>query len=208
MHPSCRPELREKHPLGVRVLRSELVKQVVVKMKVAIGSQNAAKVGAVESALIGWGAVLHPVPVPSGVSPQPLSDEETLQGAINRARRAREEAAADLGIGLEGGVVDSSAGLFLINWGALVDQSGRQWVAGGARIPLPSSFSTPLEEGKELGELMEAFTSRTGVRSHEGAVGIFTAGLVNRREMFLHVAKLLIGQYRFDTQGENRSHNT
>ena len=39
----------------------------------------------------------------SGVSPQPFSDEETIQGAINRARAAVKETGADIGIGLEGG---------------------------------------------------------------------------------------------------------
>ena len=45
--------------------------------------------------------------VPSGVSAQPFSDEETMQGAINRAKRALEEG-APIGIGLEGGVMKRS----------------------------------------------------------------------------------------------------
>ena len=37
--------------------------------------------------------------VPSGVANQPFSDEETMQGAINRAKRALEEGEAPIGIG-------------------------------------------------------------------------------------------------------------
>lgn len=60
-------------------------------MIIAVGSTNPAKVGAVEEA---WqefnrtGTVLS-ASVPSGVSDQPFSDEETIEGAIHRARRAK-----------------------------------------------------------------------------------------------------------------------
>ena len=45
------------------------------------------------------------VSVASGVSDQPLSDDETLRGARNRARAAMERVPdADAWVGLEGGV--------------------------------------------------------------------------------------------------------
>ena len=57
-------------------------------MKVVVGSKNKTKVGAVEKV---WkDAEITSISVPSGVSAQPFSDEETMQGAINRAKRALE----------------------------------------------------------------------------------------------------------------------
>jgi len=48
---------------------------------------------------------LHPVEVPSGVRPQPLSDAETLQGALNRVQHAAHLVPqADYWVGIEGGV--------------------------------------------------------------------------------------------------------
>jgi inosine/xanthosine triphosphatase len=136
-------------------------------MIIAVGSTNPAKVGAVEEA---WqefnrtGTVLS-ASVPSGVSDQPFSDEETIEGAIHRARRAKKALDAAIGIGLEGGVTETPNGLFLCNWGALVDENGRVQLAGGARIPLPDSFRTPLNQGKELGWIMEEY-SKSRSRRH------------------------------------------
>lgn len=164
-------------------------------MKVAVGSTNQTKIGAVQGAMPE--VLLIPVSVPSGVSNQPFSDEETLQGAVNRARNALEATDADIAIGLEGGVLETGRGLFLCNWGALVARTGETLYAGGARIQLPDEFLHPLLSGKELSEIMDEYTKRRDIRSNEGAIGIFTNGYVNREEMFTHVAKLLVGQYMY-----------
>jgi len=168
----------------------------VNNMKVAVGSKNQTKVGAVQEV---WKEVsITSVSVPSGVAAQPFSDEETMQGAINRAKRALEEKQADIGIGLEGGVMKTEQGLFMCNWGALATSAGKVFVAGGARIMLPDDFLSPLEDGKELSEVMEAFVKQKDIRSHEGAIGIFTDHYVDRTQLFVHVVKLLIGQYKYD----------
>ncbi|KON91054.1 NTPase [Rossellomorea marisflavi] len=164
-----------------------------------VGTTNPAKVSAIQKA-IGPEAVIHPVEAESGVSAQPFSDEETIRGAVNRARSSIGTFHA--GIGLEGGVVDTTSGLYLCNWGALVDADGREFVAGGARILLPEEIAYNLRGGGELGPLMDAYTKREGVRHREGAVGVFTNGLVTREAMFIHVVKLLIGQWEYD--GRNR----
>ncbi|MBH8599572.1 MULTISPECIES: DUF84 family protein [unclassified Thermoactinomyces] len=171
-------------------------------MRVAVGSKNSTKVGAVEQAFQNLNAVILSVSVPSGVSNQPLSDEETLQGAINRAENARKEMDADIGVGLEGGVAETAHGLFLCNWGALTDRNGIRVMAGGARIKLPDEFLIPLKEGKELSIIMEQYTKQKNIGTTLGAVGVFTNGYVERQEMFLHVSKLLIGQYLFQTGKE------
>lgn len=62
-------------------------------MKVVVGSKNKTKVGAVEKV---WkDAEITSLSVPSGVAAQPFSDEETMQGAINRAKRALEEGSSN-----------------------------------------------------------------------------------------------------------------
>jgi inosine/xanthosine triphosphatase len=164
-------------------------------MKIAIGSLNKTKVGAVRNVLTD--EELISVSVPSGVADQPFSDEETMRGAMNRAKNALQKTGADVAIGLEGGVVETEHGLFLCNWGALAAQSGVTLLAGGARIKLPDEFLMPLKQGKELSEVMDEYTKRKDIRSNEGAVGIFTSGYVNREEMFTHVTKLLMGQYKY-----------
>ena len=166
-------------------------------MIIAVGSNNPAKVDAVSNCLTSERYSVVPIDVPSGVSNQPFSDEETIEGAINRAKSSLLAAKADIGIGLEGGVVQTAFGLFLCNWGALVVDGEEPIIAGGARIKLPSSIAERLMNGEELGPVMDDYTKQNNVRHNEGAIGIFTKDAVSRRQMFEHIMLMLVGQYRF-----------
>ncbi|MBU8879771.1 DUF84 family protein [Bacillus sp. FJAT-29790] len=166
-------------------------------MKIIIGSQNPAKVLAVQEAFKHYQTDFIPMNIPSGVSAQPFSDEETIQGAINRAYDALKLGEGHIGIGLEGGVQETKYGLFLCNWGALAEIGESPIIAGGARIPLPVEVADHVLAGEELGPVMENYVKKDNVRKKEGAVGIFTNNQINRAEMFTHVMKLLVGQYEF-----------
>ncbi|WP_210364882.1 DUF84 family protein [Bacillus sp. REN3] len=176
-------------------------------MRVAIGSKNPAKILAVEEAFKFLSAEVISIDAHSGVSEQPMSDDETIKGAVNRALEAAERGEAQIGIGLEGGVQQTHYGLVLCNWGALAAKGMEPLIAGGARIPLPEEIAKRLLAGEELGPVMDEYARKRNVRKNEGAVGIFTEGQVNRSEMFLHVMKLLVGQYEYKikrNEGSNR----
>lgn len=166
-------------------------------MKIIIGSKNPAKTRAVEEAFSNYSSSFLYLDVSSGVSEQPFSDDETITGAINRANVALEQGEGDIGIGLEGGVQKTEHGLFLCNWGALVEKNQPPIIGGGARILLPNVIAERLLAGEELGPVMDDFSKKENVRKNEGAVGIFTNGLINRADMFGHVMKLLVGQYEY-----------
>lgn len=167
-------------------------------MKIVVGSTNKAKVQAVQQAIpTSW--ELNTINVSSEVSNQPFSDEETIQGAINRAGNALDQTDAHLAIGLEGGVVETPYGLFLCNWAALkVRETKKTYIAGGARILVPEEVASKLRAGQELGPVMEEYTRIHDVRSNEGAIGIFTNSKITRSGMFKHIMDLLIGQYEYD----------
>ncbi|MCC3357995.1 DUF84 family protein [Bacillus sp. REN16] len=166
-------------------------------LHIAIGTKNPAKVDAIINGFAGVEANFLPLSVSSGVSAQPFSDEETIRGAINRAKSALEHVVADLGIGLEGGVAETEYGMFLCNWGAILDRDNETVIAGGARILLPDEITMELKKGIELGDVMEEFTKQKNIGKAEGAIGIFTNHYVNRNDMFTHVVKLLVGQYTY-----------
>ncbi len=166
------------------------------KVIVAVGSKNPTKVLAVRSIVESLDWQVEGMDVPSLVSPQPFSDSETRKGAINRAK-ACVDSGNKIGIGLEGGVVDSEGGLFLCNWGALVTEKLDTYMASGAKILLPKEISDPVRFGRELGDVMADYTKQKDVRKKEGAIGIFTDGWITREEMFAHIVRLLIGQYQF-----------
>lgn len=166
-------------------------------MKIIIGSNNPAKVAAVKNAFLYQQTEFLSLDIPSGVSEQPFSDEETIKGAINRAVCALEMGNGDIGIGLEGGVQETSHGLLVCNWGALATKNTEPIIAGGARFLLPLEIAERLRAGEELGPIMDDYAKKENVRKNEGAVGIFTNGLINRSEMFSHIMNLLVGQYHY-----------
>lgn len=173
-------------------------------MIIYVGSQNKAKIKAVEIALaqikeqqkksLTSIRKVEGVIVPSGVSEQPKYDEETIQGALNRCQELHQRYPGSICIGLEGGVQETTHGLLLCNWGVLIDQEGNRYIAGGARIPLPESVTEGIRQGKELGEVIEHYANQTNVRQNEGAIGILSNGLIDRPHMFAEVVLLLLGQ--------------
>ncbi|SDI42361.1 inosine/xanthosine triphosphatase [Alteribacillus persepolensis] len=167
-----------------------------MKHIIAVGSKNKTKIKAVQEVFTSGQYDVVGYDVGSGVSDQPFSDAETKAGAIGRAKQSV-QMDAFIGIGLEGGVEPMDDGLYLCNWGALVDQKGRVLTASGAKIGLPQEVADGLYNGYELKTVMDAYTNKHEVSHYEGAVGIFSNGLILREQMFSHVVRLLYGQWLF-----------
>jgi inosine/xanthosine triphosphatase len=157
--------------------------------RVAVGSTNPVKVAAVRAVLerVAPNAHIEPKSVPSSVRDQPFGDDETIRGALARARAARQAADAELGIGIEGGVVEleSDRTLRTCAWAAVVDAAGRQGVGGSLAMPLPPAVATLVRDGGlELGVAMDRITGEHNTKHRQGAVGILTAGLVDRQAAY------------------------
>ena len=153
---------------------------------VAVGSANPVKLAAAR-AVLAWAAPSAAVlarAVPSGVSDQPFGDEETIAGARERARRAREALDADLGVGLEGGVVDGPDGMRTCAWCVVVHRDGREGVGGSLAMPLPDGVAAMIRGGEELGHAMDAYAQTHGSKHGQGAVGILTAGRIDRQAAY------------------------
>ncbi len=168
-------------------------------MQVSIGTKNKAKTAAIENIVNNYfeQVTYIQLDVPSNVSEQPRSDEETRQGAINRAVNSLNETGADFNFGLEGGVRIIDGLMYCCNWGALALKDGKVITAAGALFILPEKVANEIRAGKELGPVMDIYTNEKGIRHNKGAVGVFTADLIDRTEMFEHIVKILIGQYLY-----------
>jgi len=168
-------------------------------MKIAIGTTNKAKTEAVEVIVRKYfeDSLFTHVKAASEVSDQPISNEETRLGAMNRAKNALILTDAELSFGLEGGVTEIDDEMYVCNWGALTVSDGTMFTAAGAQIILPKEIAREIRTGGELGPIMEQYTKRRDIRQGAGAVGIFTQGLVSRQIMFEHIVSLLVGQYLF-----------
>ena len=154
--------------------------------RAAVGSANPAKLGAVHRALarLAPGCVVEGVSVPSGVGKQPFGDLETRQGAFQRARAALAVSGADVGFGLEGGVILEGGQPWLVSWVAVIDRAGLLGEASGLRMPLPRSATERLRRGEELGDVIDALFDMHLSKQQAGAIGLLTEGFVSRADAF------------------------
>lgn len=155
--------------------------------RVAVGSTNPVKVGAARAVVTRLvpEAEVSGVVVASGVPDQPWGDEETIRGALARARSAQQADDADMGIGIEGGVVAGADGsVRTCAWAAVVTRDGREGVGGSLALSLPPRVARLVREGMELGHAMDTVTGAHNVKQGLGAVGILTHGLVTRQQAY------------------------
>lgn len=170
------------------------------KPTLAVGSVNPIKIQAVKNALGENDMVVIGTSTSSGVRSQPLSEEETRQGAINRAKNSLHKTEADYGIGLEAGVFFINDDIYLCHWGALVDSSENIYISNTPAILLPNKYRNALLAGKDLGEIMRLSTGVQDLGAKEGAIGVFTNNRLNRKQLLTEVVVILLAQHHYYQQ--------
>ena len=154
-------------------------------MKIAVGSQNPVKIEAVRLAFEElwpeerW--VVEGVNVSSGVSDQPMSDEESIQGARNRAERSIKELHADYGVGLEGGLHQIGELYFDCGWVAVVDRQGIEGIGSTAKIPTPPRMVEMIKKGMEIGVVNDLIFGTQNSKQGDGHFGLMTKNVITRR---------------------------
>lgn len=155
----------------------------------AVGSTNPTKVGAARRAfaMLLPGVEITGVAVESGVSEQPVGHEETMRGALQRARAAREAADADYGVGLEGGVLFRGDECWQIQYCAVVHRDGRTGLAGGLQFLLPPVVAEGIRAGGEVGPLFDELSGEQDTKKKGGAIGYLTNGAVLREDIYTYM---------------------
>ena len=159
-------------------------------MKVVIGSKNPVKIKFVQLAFEQvfpnekWEFV--GTNVLSGVADQPMSDDECILGAKNRAKNAIKEADADYGVGLEGGMQKHGDSYFSVGWAAVVDKNNNEGLGAGVKTMILPAIIKMVEEGMELGQADDIFFKKIGSKQGDGYVGIMTNNAITRTEGFKH----------------------
>jgi inosine/xanthosine triphosphatase len=157
--------------------------------RLVVSSTNPVKLRAVETgvrdAFPDVDVAIDSVAVDSGVSDQPSTDAETLNGAENRARAARDARPdADYWFGVEGGVEDSSRGMLTFAWIVVVDREGRVGRARCAAFIIPEVVAEKVRKGVELGHADDEVFGRTDSKRQDGAIGLLTAGALDRAGLY------------------------
>lgn len=155
-------------------------------MKISVGSKNPVKIAAVENTVknIWKDAEVSGIEINSGVSDQPMSNEEAIKGATNRAKLSLEKTGSDIGLGLEACVYDSEFGMFLSGWVVAVSKEGEIGIGNGGSLLLPEKIALEMKKGKELGPVIDKVIGGHNTKQKQGTVGILTNNLISRTESF------------------------
>lgn len=166
-------------------------------IRIVVASKNPVKLNA---ALEGFRQVfsdeifeIDGVSVASGVADQPMSNAETLNGALNRTRAAQStEPDADYWVGIEGGVQDSGDALEAFAWVVVVDRSGRVGKGRTGAYFLPDETARLVRSGVELGHADDQVFGRSNSKHDSGSVGILTHDIITRTTYYIHAVILAL----------------
>lgn len=178
-------------------------------MKFFVASKNPVKINAVANAIKEFfpKSIVEGLEVESGVSAQPMSDEETKQGALNRAQAIRKLALQKkmirsgeevLYLGLEGGVfkptfAKSDQELWSTVWAVAVDKNDQSYFSNGARFSVPEFLSKLLLAGEEMGPSLGKHLHDPDLRKKGGMIGFLTNNFTNRTNEYENIVKIAIG---------------
>ncbi len=132
----------------------------------------------------------------SGVREQPLSNQETLQGAYNRACAAYQHAPqANYWIGIEGGIEDCDDEMAAFAWVVIYTPQ----LTGKGRTGtffLPPVVADLIRQGKELGEADDIVFKTNNSKQANGAIGILTGDVIDRTRLYEHAVVLALTPFR------------
>jgi len=202
------------------------------RLVVAVGSKNPVKVNSVKNAFEQnfpqSTIAVSGYDVPSGVPDQPWGDDQTRQGALNRALACHAAHVASCGIapdfavGLEGGVVEDhfealhptvpgmatcsavSCFAFMAIMGAAleggVNAPPRWGIARTASFQLPPKIIALMrgEPPMELGDADDAVFNEVNSKQKGGTVAKATKGAIDRTQYYEHALQCALAPFLHD----------
>lgn len=161
-------------------------------IKIFVGSQNPVKIEAVRDSFIKYfdEVEVEGINVQSGVHDQPVNDD-TFIGAKNRASSLKEMAEekklkADFFVGIEGGISKLHEKWFALGVMCVINKEGKIGYGTSPLFELPVNITEELLGGTELGDVMDRLTGEGNTKQKGGAIGFFTRGVMDRKELYVH----------------------
>ena len=156
-------------------------------IKVVVGSKNPVKINAAKQAIsqvlslqeidcIGTNA-------DSGVAAQPMTSEETLKGATNRVKYCQQQTKANFYVAIEGGVDKFDYGPATFAYVVIADHT-QMSIGRSANLPLPLDIYQALQNGEELGNVMDRLFNTHNVKQKGGALSLLTNNIATRESVY------------------------
>lgn len=158
--------------------------------KVVIASLNPAKINAVKSAFDSAFPDIafdfQGIGVPSNVSEQPMSNDETLLGARNRVSNARHTVEdGHFYVGIEAGLDGDSTFAWMV-----IESNGKVGKSRSASLMLPPNVIAQLAPDVELGDVMDSTFGTKNIKQKGGAIALLTNHQLTRSSVY-HQALVL-----------------
>ncbi|MFX0162965.1 MAG: inosine/xanthosine triphosphatase [Candidatus Hodarchaeota archaeon] len=170
---------------------------------VGVGTKNVVKINAVRNVFSKiWEKeeiVIESLPVESEVSPQPLSFEETVLGAYNRAFKAKKEGGEkhDFYVGIEAGIIPLKIPENMVKNADLIHppfldiqvcvilrrKDDKISIGLGPGFAYPPEVIEGVKEGKTVNEIMGKISNIENIGSKIGAIGFLTCGVMKREKL-------------------------
>ena len=152
-------------------------------LKVNVGSRNPNKLNAVRKVLLDFyeSVEVSGIEADTGVPEQPFG-EDTIKGAVNRAKNALR--GADIGVGIEAGLIEDTGGRYFdVQYCVMIDRMGWMTVGHGPGFYYPRTVMEMIEKGMSVGEAMESIFGIKDIGYSEGAVGFLSEGKYTREKL-------------------------
>ena len=173
------------------------------KISVIVGSRNPVKVNAAEvifrTAFPEVEVQVKGVDARSDVHDQPMSAAETLLGAQNRVKHTKYDYPdADYYVAFEGGVDEFPYGVAAFAYVVIASKSTTS-VGRTADLPLPKRFFEALQQGQELGDVMDAHFKTQNIKQKGGAIGSLTNHHETRQSTYQQALMLALAPFLHNT---------
>lgn len=170
-------------------------------MKVIVASTNPVKINATEKAF----SLIFPdetfefegYPIPSHVSDQPMSDQETFDGAMNRADGSSKEFPdADYWVGIEGGIEERRGEIEIFAWIVVKDKDGLHGKGRSSTMFMPHIVAEKVLSGMELGDAVDSVFNGKDLKKSLGLIGKLTHGLIDRTQYYVEPTIIALSVFK------------
>lgn len=169
--------------------------------KIIVASTNPVKIKAAQA---GFSAMfpqqkfaIRGIAAKSGVGKQPMTNGQTINGALNRVNYASQVApGADYWIGIEGGVEEIKGEMEVFAWVVIKDKAGRVSKGKTGTFTLPKKVVELVKQGIELGEADDIVFSQKNSKQKSGAIGLLTGNIIDRAKYYTEAVILALIPFR------------
>ena len=152
--------------------------------KIVVASENPVKINTTE---IGFQRMfpdiefeVKGISAKSEVSDQPMGEEETLKGALNRAENVSKLEKADYWVGIEGGLKETERKMHSFAWIVVKDKTGKIGKGRTGSFIQPERVAEIIRQGKELGDADDIVFGMKNSKQSNGSIGILTGDVLTR----------------------------